>query len=115
MCVCRLETEMRQLHQVIAQLRQARKNTKESADSALADRSSQQELIEKQQAELLQLRGAVREHQACEAENASLRDEASGWNGQTLHVVMREYAPCVHVHVCTCAANVKVLRSELME
>jgi hypothetical protein len=73
--VGRLETEVRQLHQVIAQLRNAQKNKKETVDSALADRSSQKEVIDKQQAEIAELREAVRRYAQCEAANTSLHEE----------------------------------------
>lgn len=59
--LCRLETEGRQLHQVIAQLRQARRSNQESADTAQADRESYQSTIASQQRELDTLRGAQRQ------------------------------------------------------
>lgn len=52
----RMETESRQLHQVIAQLRQARRSNQEHADSAIANRESQQNIIDQQLKELSSLR-----------------------------------------------------------
>ncbi len=73
--IYRLETEIRQLHQIITQLRNARKNTKETVDSALADRTSQQEVIDVLQREVSDLRVRYQECQGYEAENISIRDE----------------------------------------
>jgi hypothetical protein len=70
---CRMETESRQLHQVISQLRQARRSNQENADTAIADRESQQNIIDLQLQELIELRVIKMKYHSSESEGNSIR------------------------------------------
>jgi cell shape-determining protein MreC len=69
-----METENRQLHQVVSQLRAARRTTQENADTALADRQSSQEIIEQQRKELQELRDKLNTFHLLSQENTQLRE-----------------------------------------
>ena len=71
----RLETESRQLHQVIAQLRQARRSNQENAESAIADRESQQNIIDQQTKELTILRELKAKYSASESKSDAMSSE----------------------------------------
>ena len=51
-----MDTENRQLNQIITQLRNARKTSQENADTALADKQTYIETIEQQKRELINLK-----------------------------------------------------------
>lgn len=72
---CRLETENRQLREVVTQLRNAHKSTQESADIALADRQSYFDTIEQQRKELQVLREKLTNYNSLSEENPQLLQE----------------------------------------
>lgn len=84
-----MEIETRQLHQVIAQLRNARKNTKETVDSALADSTSQKELIDKQQQEIEHLTEQLKKFIQRDTENTAWQDEVSR---STIHISVGNFS-----------------------
>jgi hypothetical protein len=71
----RLETDNRQLHQVVSQLRNARRTTQESADTALADRQTYLDTIEQLRRELSVLRERTLDQQANLQEKTQLAAE----------------------------------------
>jgi cell shape-determining protein MreC len=73
----RLETEMRQLHQVISQLRNVRRSNQETVESALADRSAQQEALETQKREIASLRLELSDKIQSSEENKRLQAEVN--------------------------------------
>jgi hypothetical protein len=70
-----VETESRQLHQVITQLRQARRSNQEHADTAIADRDSQQHIVDTQLNELTALRVLKTKYNSSETKNDSITAE----------------------------------------
>jgi chromosome segregation ATPase len=70
-----LDTENKQLHQVIAQLRQVRKTSKGESDNAIAERDELRAQCAALQAEVSSLQEALRSRTVAEATVAQLRSE----------------------------------------
>ena len=68
----RIEAENRQLHQIVSQLRTARRTTQENVDTALADQQSSRETIEQQRRELNDLREKLKNYHTVTEENSRL-------------------------------------------
>jgi outer membrane protein TolC len=68
----RIEAENRQLHQIVSQLRTARRTTQENAETAFADRQSSRETIEQQRKELNDLREKLKNYHIITEENTHL-------------------------------------------
>lgn len=71
----RLETENRQLNQIVSQLRNARKTSQESADTALADKQTFIQTIENQKKELINLRDKLSNYDIIVEEHTQFRNE----------------------------------------
>jgi hypothetical protein len=74
---CRSETENKQLHQVIAQLRQVRKNNKGESDNAISERDELRSQCVNLQSEVGALQQQLRQFTATEETTANLRHEMS--------------------------------------
>ena len=118
-CFIRLEIENKQLHQVIAQLRQVRKNNKGESDNAMAERDELRTRCISLQEEVTFLQESLRSFTANDAAVAQLRSEMSALAAsltaaeRNLDVTRRSLAQCEKESYDK-DAEIEVTRSDML-